>query len=494
MPSLQRPSITLNISPTITKPTIQHRVLIIGEIGDNSTVETDKVIEDIQIKDIDIFGKDSQIYYAIEKFKSINKLNILDVLVVKKGSNKSTSDITITGTATKNNKLSFTLNNNFVEVVINNLDTDITIATNLESVLNENSYFTDVFTISRTDNKVTLETKQPSATLNNHLSIISLKYIDDGITTTITRFTGGSSNTLQDDYLSNKLDERYNSIIYDYSLGLNAVRVYLESQFNLLNKINDGVGFTTIRDNLTNFKSIVDNQNYKTQVIFGNLFEMEYNVSSLVATAEIVAIRALRLTNKANISNYVSQNIETFGGISLASLPYFNTPLTFPKPDGCIDEEDLINVLNVGGSLWVNNGTTVLSEVVTTYKKNNLGDEDKSFKYLNYVDTLSVIREYLTISLRKRYSQTRLTNSDLIPNKSITNKGAIKASIIKYLNELADLALVRKGLDKFISDNLSINEDLETGTITFSCKVPIVVQFRTIQGNLIEVLEIESSI
>ena len=82
----------------------------------------------------------------------------------------------------------------------------------------------------------------------------------------------------------------------------------------------------------------------------------------------------------------------------------------------------------------------------------------------------------------------------MIPNKSITNKGAIRASIIKYLNELADLALVRKGLDKFISDNLIIEEDLESGTITFNCKVPIVVQLRTIQGNSIEVLEIESSI
>lgn len=494
MPSLQRPSITLNISPTITKPTIEHRVLIIGEVGDNSTVETDTVIKDIQIKDIDIFGKDSQLYYAIEKFKSINKINTLDILPIVKGSSKSTSDITITGTATKNNKLSFTLNNNFVEVVINNSDNDITIATNLEIALNSNNYFTDVFTISRTDNKVTLESKQSTSTLNNHLPVITLKYMDNGIRSDITRFNGGSSNTLPDNYLFNKLDERYNSIIYDYSLGLNVVRFYLEGEFNKLNKINDGVGFTTIRNSLTNFKSIVNEQNYKTQVIFGNLFEMEYNVSSLVATAEIVAIRALRLTDKANIFKYVSQNVETFGGISLASLPYFNTPLSFPKPKGCIDEEDLINLINIGASIWVNNGTTVLSEVVTTYKKNNLGDEDKSFKYLNYVDTLSVIREYLTISLRKRYSQTRLTDGNLIPNKSITNKGAIKASIIKYLNELADLALVRKGLDKFISDNLIIEEDLESGTITFNCKVPIVVQLRTIQGNLIEVLEIESSI
>ena len=494
MPSLQRPSITLNISPSITKPSIEHRVLIIGEIGDTSTVETNKVIKDIQLTDIDIFGKDSQLYYAIQKFKSINKLNILDVLPIAKGSSKSTSDITITGTATKNNKLTFTLNNNFVEVVVNNSDSDITIATNLESALNASSYFTDVFTISRTDNKVTLETKQPSATLNNQTGVITLDNLDNGITNTISYFSGGASSTLPDNYLFDILDERYNSIIYDYSLGLNAVRVYLEAQFNLLNKINDGVGFTTIKDTLFNFKSIVNSQNYKTQVIFGNICQMDYNVFSLVATSEIVAIRALRLTDKATIANYVSQNIETFGGISLASLPYFNTPLSFPKPNGCINEEDLINVINAGGSLWVNNGITVLSEVVTTYKTNNLGDEDKSFKYLNYVDTLSVIREYLTIGLRKRYAQVRLTDGNLIPNKSITNKGAIKASIIKYLNELADLALVRKGLDKFISDNLIITEDLETDTITFNCKVPIVVQLRNIQGNIIEVLEIESSI
>ncbi len=64
----------------------------------------------------------------------------------------------------------------------------------------------------------------------------------------------------------------------------------------------------------------------------------------------------------------MSQSIETFGGLYCASLPYFNTVLSFDKPVGCIEEEDLVNVIDKGGSLWVNNGVTVLSEVVTNYK------------------------------------------------------------------------------------------------------------------------------
>ena len=494
MPSLQRPSVTLNISPATTSPSINHRVLIIGEIGDTSTVTTDEVIKDIQLSDIDIFGKDSNLYYAISKFKSINKINILDVLPIPKGSSKSNCDITINGVATKDNKLTFTLFNNFVEVVINNGDDNVTIATNLETALNASEYFTNVFTINRNNETVTLTTIQPSASLNNTQGVITLEYSDNGITNSTTKFNGGVSNTLADNYLDDKLDERYNSIIFDHTNGTKAIRLYLESQFNLLNKINDGVGFTLVTDSLANFKAIVDSENYKTLVIFGNLDEMKYNINPLVATSEIVAIRALRLTEGSTIANYVSQNIETFGSISLASLPYFNTPLSFDKPIGCIDEEDLINVINKGGSLFINNGVTVLSEITTTYKTNNLGDEDVSFKYLNYVDTLSVIREYLVVGLRKKYSQFRLTDGDLIAGKALTNKGAIKATIIKFLNELADKALVRKGLDNFIKKNLLISDNLETGTISFQCKVPIVVQLRNIQGNLIEVLDIKGEI
>jgi phage tail sheath gpL-like len=494
MLTLQRPSTTINISPAITKPSIYHRVLIIGEIGANSDSKTDEIIKDIQLTDIEEFGKDSQLYYAIKQFKQFNKLNILDVLPVSQGDSTASADITIDGTATKDNKLTFKFNNRFVEVVIKNGDNATTIATGLESELKGNDYFSDVFTISRSDNVVTLETIQQSESLNNHRGFITLDGLDNAISWDSGRFSGGASDTLADDYLDGKCDERYNSIIYDYSLGIDAVRVYLEAQFNLLNKINDGVGFTTVRTSLADFKDIVNDENYRTQVIFGNLYEMEYDIASFSATAEIVAIRALRLTPRANIAPYVSQSIETFGGLYCASLPYFNTVLSFDKPVGCIEEEDLVNVIDKGGSLWVNNGVTVLSEVVTTYKTNNLGDTDISFKYLNYVDTLSVIREYLTISLRKRYAQFRLTDGQLIKGKAITNKGAIKASIIKYLTDLSELALVRKGFNKFIEDNLLIEEDMETGTITFNCKTPIVVQLRNIQGNIIEVLDIQGAI
>jgi hypothetical protein len=264
--------------------------------------------------------------------------------------------------------------------------------------------------------------------------------------------------------------------------------------FNLTNEIKDGVSFTTVRDNKDNFINVVEDENYKSLVLFGNLEEMEYNVSSLVATSEIVAIRALRLTEGANITKYVSQNLETFGGMSMCSLPYFNTPLSFSSPIGCIKEEDLIKIINSGGSVWTNNSITVLSEVVTTYKYNNVGDLDPSFKYLNYVDTMSTIREYFVTSLRKRYSQVRLTDGNLLPNYQITNKGAIKASLVKYYNDLADKAITRKGFSKWFEKSINISENLELGKIEFTCKTPVVVQLRNIQGNLIEVLDINATI
>ena len=318
-----------------------------------------------------------------------------------------------------------------------------------------------------------------------------------GLTTT--DFTGGVSVTLTD-VLDTLLTSRYHSVIFDYALGSESITDMLQGRRNLTNDIKDGVGFTTINTDITTAETDLALLNFQTLVQFYNLDEMKYDFFPLQATAEIVAIRALRLTTDANIADYIIGN-ETFGGMNKASLPYFNTPLTFGKPTGVLTEAQLVSLNDVGGSTFTCVGTSAkLSEVLTTYKRDNAGNNDVSWKYLNYVDSMSTIREFFVSNLRSKYSQTRMTDGNLIAGISITNKGAVKAFLVKLYSLLADkgtsyqVGITRSGLGNYFVDNLIIEDDLATGKVTFQCKVPIVVQLRTINGSIEEILDLKFAI
>jgi phage tail sheath gpL-like len=490
--TLQRPSTTLNIVGAVTTITNSaQRVLIIGELGSTATADTDEVIKDINPSDLEVFGKDSMLYLAINRFKDINSTNTLDVLPISNGTAKATLDITVNNTATKDSKLIIEIGTDKIEVIIKKNDTNEDIATKIEDEYKNNILFTP----TRSTNVVTLETKSSSGEWNNLKPVVTDIYNSRADIKT-TAFKDGVSNSLADNYLDDKLDERYQTIIFPYSVGTKFVYSYLDKNFNKLNEINDGVAFTTMQDTLANIKTIGNDLNSKSLVLFANITDkMIYNVLPLVSSAEISAIRALRLTDKTNISNYVLEgSLETKGGMSLCTLPYFNTPLTWDKPKGLIKEEELVDLINKGVSIWTNNGKTVLSEVVTTYKKDASGNPDNSWKYLNYVDTMSTIREYLVNNLRRKYGQTRLTDGNLIANKNITNVGAIKATVIKLYNNLAKLAITRMGLDKYVLENLTIKSNLTDGTVTINAKIPIVTQLRAIDGNIIEVLDFSTTL
>jgi len=372
--SLLRPSTTLNIVGSIAGGSIDgQRVLIIGEVGATATAPTDIIQKDIKISNLEQFGLDSQLVLAIQKFKKVNEATPLDVLPIPTGTAQATTDITVANDAIADSKIKISIGNLFKEIVVKKGDTTDIIAGYIETAYTNDN----IFDVSRAGNVVTLTAKQSTASINN-VSVFVEDTGDSGTNITGTDLASGASNTLADDYLSTlatAIDERYQGVIFDYANGTNAVRTYLEDNFNLLNDIKDGVGFATITDTMDNFKTALEPENYKSLVLFGNLAEMRYDVFPLVATAEIVAIRALRLTDGAVISKYVIGS-ETKGSIALASLPYFNTPLSFSQPKGCITETQLLDIIKAGGTIWTYNGLTVLSEVVTTYKTDNGGNSD----------------------------------------------------------------------------------------------------------------------
>ncbi len=209
----------------------------------------------------------------------------------------------------------------------------------------------------------------------------------------------------------------------------------------------------------------------------------------------MTSIRALRLTEDANISRFVISrdgSLDRFGGMEIASLPYFNTPVPeLPLQD--IEDgfsKDEIDDLKAAGVAVIGNNRAntgvILGEAVTTYKTDAASNEDITFKFLNYVDTSSAIREYYFNNYKARFSQHRLTEGSLIRGRAMANAASIEAFSTQLYQELANRVLVQDGEPylQFYKENLVVELDLSTGTASVQMRTPIVTQLRAILGTI----------
>lgn len=295
-------------------------------------------------------------------------------------------------------------------------------------------------------------------------------------------------------------DERYQTIVWPYDQDLATVKTFLDARFNTTNDVQDGMAIVSISDSVANLNSTltalnsqslainVDEKMLVTPNIGPALLEIGYSKS-----AQIAAIRSLRLQEGTDISQFVITRNgarDSFGGPALASKPMFNTPLPrFPLIDigDGFSRAESETLHDNGGFVIGNNpagNTSVMGEVVTTYKTDSAGNPDISFKYVNYVDTISNIREYYFNNLKARFAQSRLTEGDLVRGRDMANKELIESFCTQLYTELSgdDFVLTQSGETalKFFNRTIAVTLDMSTGTVTINMQVPIVTQLRTI--------------
>ena len=248
-------------------------------------------------------------------------------------------------------------------------------------------------------------------------------------------------------------------------------------------------------------------------VVFGT--ELVQNVGAALfefnpsIAAQFAAIRSLRLTPDQNIAQYLVGGSITnaFGGPSRAATPYHNTGfdnLSVIKNNLGWSKFEQDDLNDNGVSFLGNNSSSnevIAGDIVTTYLTNSQGSPDLTFKYLNYVDTASNVREYFWNNNRAQYAQTILTDGDLIPGVRSANAEAIEAFQSSLYSELSTLSpngviygLTQAGTaaQEFFDQNLTVTLALSTGTVTITAKVPIVTQLRVINGTLQVVFDIDT--
>jgi len=430
-------------------------------------------------------------------------LPTLDVIAIDESGTGVAADSTVqfTGTATADGTyiVSFVDEKKFpVTVAVSSGDANTVIAAALDAAL---TALTDPpFTNAVVTDTVTVTAKD-KGTIGNDFGV-RVTGVVAGVTVAVTAFTSGANDPVLTSILDAIDGRRYTGVGWPESWVRTVIVTEMDSRFNVANDILDGMIFQGSTDTFANNTSLVAPLNSQSLVIMGNNINaatLDKGPAILIpadwVASFFMAIRAKRLTTGALIADLiVAQNApnDAIGGPGLASMPYFNTPLTDTPVTSSLNlynSTEQIELENDGfTSFGVNTvgNAMLMGPVVTTFITDSAGNPNDSFHFLNFVDTGSVCREIFFRTLKAVFSQHRLTEGNIVEGRAMTNELGIKGELLNIYRVLADQALTQAGPDAeaFFNANTTVTVSLATRTVTINGPLPIVTQLGTINYNL----------
>ncbi len=503
--AISKPKVTFNLIPgQETISAAEQKVLFVGQQTSAGSAVSGSLTQNIlnDSSEDGLFGADSMLAIMIRAYKVINQVTRIDVIGLDDngGGVDATGTVVFTGTATEDGTLVVVTGsekNNTFTIAVTSGDTATVIGAALETAVTA-------------DTKAPVDAANVTGTVT--MTAINAGTVGNGITLKVTGTVGGVSTSVTgmasgatDPVLTTVFDvigdERYQTIVAPSEYGTSFLKDLLDPRFNATNSVQDGVGIMTGTDTFANLVTLGNANNSQSLVLLGNkiVSTSTFDGSGIVELDQVVSsqfagIRAKRLTQGANISGIVIATtgpLDSFGGSEIASLPYHNTPFPgLPIIDinnGFTETEQ--DSLNTAGISVLGNNITktsvIAGTVVTTRKTDSAGNPELTFKFLNSVDTSSVIREFYFNNNRARFAQSRLTEGGLVPNRSIANGDLITAFQISLYQSLAGL-LTQSGEDAltFYKQNLTVDLDVLNGKVTIAMKTPTVGQLREITGTI----------
>lgn len=508
MTIILQPQVTVDIVGANTSVSnSSQKILFVGQQQPGGTITSGSLVTNIlDNTEDDLFGAKAMLAAMVRSARNQNPVNQFDAIVLSDhGSGvKATASVDFTGsTATANGELKISIGSSVdYQLTISIEDTDD--ATAIGDALVAAIVASDnvPVTASNSSGDVTI-TAYNAGTLGNAIGIDITGSVA-GVTVALTGMSGGTTDPVLTSIFDIIDNMRYQAVVWPYWADTSELVSELDSRFNVQNKILDGMGYTASMDTFANSLTRLNALNSKAlvDIISKTTSETLYQGPDMVEllyvkASQFAAIRALRLTEGASISQYViavNGALDNFGGPALASKPYFNTsmpdlPLT-ASGRGFIDSE--IEFLHDAGGTVIGNNVSgnnvIMGEVVTTYKNDAAGNPDISFKYNNYVDTMSVAREYFFNNLRARFAQSRLTTGDVIKGRDQVNALVIKAFCSKLYQDLSgpNFVAFESGEEAivFFKANLNVIIDKAQGKATITMITPLVTQLREIFATL----------
>jgi phage tail sheath gpL-like len=501
---ISKPNVTLNIIPASQLASVQaQKALIVCQMLPAGTAVSEALIQDHpnDSSEDTLLGRTSMGASMVREFKKLNKLTRLDILPIDDASGtQGTAVAAITGPATEDGTITVTVGseiNHSYDIDVTDADSATVIGDAIAAAVTAD--LDAPFSAANVTGTVTFTADQDGTLCNTW--DIKVSGTVAGVAIALTGWTGGATDPTITTLLDAIANIRYQTIIWPSSFTITTLETDLDAKFNVTNDVMDGIGIQTILGTLSGAKSAVASLNSQSLCVVWNKTVSKTTHEGAatpefpdVISAQVGAIRALRLTESAPLTQFLTSvaPVDQFGGVHIASLPYFNTLLPnlpvanavdFPSQEDQDEAES--NGLSIIGPNRAFNGT-IFGGMVTTYLTDAGANPDLSYKFLNSVDTASANREFFVNNYRDKYAQTRLTDGDLIARKDMANEASIRAFSGEIYDQLARDALTQAGraAKKDFMDNLVVSLNLTTGTATVTAAPLMVSQLRVFLGTI----------
>jgi phage tail sheath gpL-like len=460
---ISQPEVNISIiSAALNVGLTEQKVLFVGQML-SGTATAGTLVQNIGAdgEEDALFGSKSHIAGMIRAARKINKATRFDALPLADSGTgvAATGSIAITGAATESTSFNVIVgsekNYNYT-ISVTEGDTAATVAAAIESAVDDDDYVPVTASLATATVTFTASNK---GTIGNKIGL-KIDGTVGGLSFTLTGMTGGANDPSLTTVFDPVDSVRYQTIIWPSTYSKTTVVDFLDDRFNSSNAILDGVAMTQNTDTYANLITALEALNSKSLVFLCNKYVNDdlYKGGSMLEMDDIVssefgATDALRLTDDTDISRYVISTYgarDTFGGAALASMAYQNTPfynLPIVATDKGFTALEISNLTDAGGSVIGNNvanNQVIAGQIATTYKTNSAGVTDPSFKFLEYVRTITTVREYFYNNLKAFYAQTRLTQGDLVPGRSMANEESIEAYLGGLYDELGGVDFDRR--------------------------------------------------
>lgn len=506
MSATSNPRINISLLPAaIVNAFADRRDLLVGVVPTAAGATTGALVQNVNALTMaqkrTLLGT-GELFGRVQKWLASNNGNSpLDLIAVKENAagTVATAIVLLAGTATAAGTLVVSAVDEFqftVTIQIAIGDTAAVVAASLNAALN--ALVDAPFTSAVSTGTVTLSADEKGTSGNYYGMKVALNAA--GLTQTLTGWTGGATDPVLTTLFDPITSIRYTGIGFPeyWQSSINLVKTLLESRFNAANDVIDGVAFHGRSLTYANALAAVAGENSQVIVMGGNnkITTATQTGPAILqpadwALAYFMGIRARRLTPSAPIADFIvstSGQLDAFGGPALASLPYFNTPLartSLASPAilyAMSEQKDLEAQGFTTFGVNISNNAMIMGPVATNWKTDASGNSNISFHYLEYIDTGSACREIFFRTLRSTYAQSRLTEGDLIPGRSMANAQSIKAKLLEIYRTLSGQALTQAGdaAEKYFSDNTTVTINLAIGTAAIAGPLPIVTQLRQI--------------
>lgn len=300
-----------------------------------------------------------------------------------------------------------------------------------------------------------------------------------------TDFTGGSFIGVYD--LSLIQSDRYQNIILSNVFNGKSLSDFLKARFNTEFVLLDGIGIKYYQNQSEIDSDEIENNQVLIQLVSSPTKE-NYDSHAVL----FGALRSLRLTDGSNLTQLVDASAgvsNNVGGINMSSIPYHNTNLNkyiklANEPLGSQETLDIeakrLTLIDYDLSGY----NVLLNDVYTSYKIDEAGNDDDTYKFLNIVDIALSVRELFFNKIKQKTKQSTLATS----GKAISNRGqlsveTVRTGLISVYQDLIELGVVEDELN--FKKNLYVNFDKQNSLIQLQYYIYPIQALRGITGKLI---------